>query len=97
MSGVEESNAKEPNTEKKTEDSSPIRRQSVKNSAVAKPDYSKGKSVEDFTLKRKIGGGAEGLVYLAIRKEDQEQVAIKCIVCHQEKDIISTREEVRNH
>ncbi|KAL0488272.1 serine/threonine-protein kinase Nek, partial [Acrasis kona] len=57
-------------------------------------DHSHGKSIKDFHITRKLGGGAEGAVFLATRLEDKEKIAMKCIIRHSEKDIKRTREEL---
>jgi serine/threonine protein kinase/HEAT repeat protein len=64
------------------------------NGTLKTVDFSRGKTMKDFKITRKLGGGAEGAVFLATRLEDNATVAIKCMVCHTEKDVTSTREEL---
>ena len=51
-------------------------------------------SMKDFKILQRIGGGAEGAVYLASNTTTQEEVAIKCIVCRTEEDISNTKKEL---
>lgn len=53
-------------------------------------------SVKDYKMKKRIGGGGEGAVYLAsnLKQQSSEDVAIKCIICHAEEDAKTTRKEV---
>ena len=58
--------------------------------------------MKNFKITKKIGGGAEGAVYLAISLLDDDdttssghkEVAVKSIVCHSDQDIETTRNEV---
>lgn len=53
-------------------------------------------SIKDYKMKKRIGGGGEGAVYLAtnVKQPTGEDMAIKCIICHAEEDAKTTRKEV---
>ncbi len=44
------------------------------------------KTMKIFEIQKKIGGGAEGSVYLALRKANNKKYAIKSITVHTEEE-----------
>lgn len=53
------------------------------------------KSMKLFKIAKKLGGGAEGAVYLATHLKSQRQVAIKSQNIRNEEDAKKMRKEVR--
>lgn len=58
------------------------------------PAHVNKKSVKDYKIIQRIGGGAEGSVLLATDLETQEKVALKCIICRTEEDASNTKREL---
>ena len=51
--------------------------------------------MNEYTIISKIGGGNEGVVYLASKKNSSQSFAIKKINCASEEDVKRLKKEVR--